>query len=236
MRIMESEQPLIFIIEDDEMIVDLNTRLLERRGYKVLVSYNLRAARELMETYTPDLYIIDVSLPDGNGFVFCKELRKTDDTPVLFLTGRNRSTDKVEGLDIGCDYYLTKPYDRNELIAAVQMLLRRETRMKKRMEEIHSLHAGALTLHIPKMQAIVNGEQVRLTPTEFLLLVTLVKNKNNPISSDDLYQMIWNRSSVGNTDALRSHISHIKKKISTMETDDYDILYERGKGYIFVTK
>jgi DNA-binding response OmpR family regulator len=229
-------KPLILIVEDEEEVAKLYVRLLGRRGYQVVVAQSLNSARRLMDENKPDLFILDVMLPDGDGFEFCKELRKTIDTPILFLTGKSLSNDKVEGLESGGDYYLTKPFDKDEMVAAVQSLLRREEKMRKRLEELQTLTVGALKLEIPNRQVNVNNEDAKLTHTEFSILLILIKNKNNAISSDSIYKEIWGYTSMGNTDALRSHISRIKKKIHTVKTDDYDIIYIRGKGYMFITR
>ncbi|MDR1070314.1 MAG: response regulator, partial [Gracilibacteraceae bacterium] len=128
--------PLILIVEDDEEMARLNGRLLTRKGYEVLLAFNAAEARARVREHRPDVFVLDVRLPDGDGFALCEEFRLESDAPVLFLTGKKAPGDKVEGLGSGGDYYLIKPYDRDEFVAVVQSLLRRAEQTRQKIAEV----------------------------------------------------------------------------------------------------
>lgn len=235
---MTDDKPLILMVEDDADTARLNARMLKRKGYEVLVAGNAAEARILVQNHAPDLFVLDIELPDGNGFTLCEEIRRGSDAPVLFLTGRKATGDKIAGMNTGGDYYLTKPYDVDEFIAVIARLLTKaeEVRHKlhKAVQEATELSRGSLTLLLPESKAFVNGRDVELTPKEFAVLLVLVRNMDKPLFAEELYKAVWNTTAGGDTGALRTHIANIKEKIGTECTDDFDIIYERGKGYSFI--
>jgi DNA-binding response OmpR family regulator len=230
------KSPLLLILEDDIEVAGLNSRLLKRRGFDTIVAYSVQEAREMLKSCAPDLLVLDVSLPDGSGFELCRELRASADTPVLFLTGKTEVKDKVEGLNIGGDYYLTKPYDRDEFLAAVQSLLRRAEHTQKRIDEAAVIKRGCLTIDTQAKRAYMNGKNAILTPTEFDLLLVLIRNENRGLASDELYSAVWNAPLNANTSTLRKTISSLRKKIDEESTDDFSIVTSYGKGYMFTTQ
>lgn len=229
---------LILMVEDDPDTLRLNARMLRRKGYDVLVAANAAEMRVLLSDNKPDLFVLDIELPDGDGFSLCEEIRRDSDAPILFLTGRKATGDKVTGMNTGGDYYLTKPYHMDEFIAVIERLLARadETRRKLQKAVLNAteLTRGSLTLYLPENKAVVNGRDVGLTPKEFAVLLVLVRNTGEPLIAEKIYEAVWHTTAAGDTGALRTHIANIKEKIGTKNTDEFDIIYERGKGYYFI--
>ena len=142
----------------------INARMLTRRGYTVYTAENCRQAYERMEAPTPDLLILDIMLPDGSGYDICERFRSTSDHPVIFLTGKGETCDKVEGLGHGGDYYLTKPYDPDELLAVADMLIKRHLQTKKKREQLTRIVKGSLVLDIPKFKGWCRARIRRCLP------------------------------------------------------------------------
>lgn len=230
---MNDIKPLILIVEDDEDMALLNTRLLSRHGYETLVAFTAKQARLLAANHTPDLFVLDIELPDGNGMALCREFRANSDAPVMFLSGKSESSDKITGLGLGGDYYLTKPYDRDEFVAVVQSLLRRAEQTKKKIDEVTVITKGSLTLKLSEGKAYVNDRDAELTQKEYALLLLLVQNDDKEVSSEQLYKSVWGMPMNNDANAVRLHISRLKKKIGSDESPDFTIFTEYGKGYTF---
>jgi len=229
-------RPLILIVEDDLETARLNARILKRQGYDVLITGTVAEARIAARENSPDLFVLDIILPDGDGLALCKEFRKVYDAPVIFLTGQRRTSDKIAGLSEGGDYYLTKPYSIDELLAVVTRLYQRTVLEKKKVAEAVMITRGPLTLRIPRMMALVNGRDVGLTQKEFALLLMLVQNEDVEISSEKIFEHVWNTSMNNDSGALRAQMTRLKKKLDEGNTDDFSIVYKQGRGYTFTTK
>ena len=222
---------LVLIVEDDEEMAQLNARLVRRQGIDVLTAHTAAKARSLVRDKMPDLIVLDVGLPDGDGFSLCKEFREDSDAPILFLSGMAAMKDKIRGLGIGGDYYLTKPYDQKELVAVIKSLLRRAEQAKKKADEAMCVMRGPITLKLNESKAYVEGCDINLTPKEFAILLLLVKNEEKELSSEYIYQNVWNAPMYHNTGTVRVHISNLKKKLEEESTDKFAIFSEQGKGY-----
>ena len=233
---MSGRQPLIMIVEDDEETAQLNMRILKRQGYDVMNAYNAAQARSIARESTPDLFVLDIVLPDGDGISLCKELRQDSDTPVIFLTGKKSTEDKIAGLTGGGDYYLTKPYSIDELIVVVERLLARTEQARKRLVEASVIERGNLKLLIPQRTALVKGRDAGLTSKEFDVLLMLVQNEDIELSNESIYNKVWNTQLNRDTGALRTQVARLKKKLDEENTDDFSILNKHGKGYTFTLK
>lgn len=233
---MSEQSQLILIVEDDQEMARLNARLLTRRGYAVLAAHTAGEARSFVREAAPDLFVLDVELPDGDGFSLCEEFRQGTDTPVLFLTGKTETKDKVTGLGIGGDYYLTKPYDRDEFLAVVQSLLSREARTREKITKLSVITRGPLTIKLTEHKAYVDGRDAELTSKEFDLLLYLVQNEDKELSGEQLYEGVWKKPIGVDTGVIRKHISEIRKKLGEGNTDEFAILNQRGARYIFTIK
>lgn len=225
--------PVILTVEDDVDLAELNARLLRRQGYEVLIAHNTSEARSYYRVKKPDLMILDIQLPDGDGLSLCEEFRRDTVAPILFLTGMNETVEKITGLKAGGDYYLTKPYDRNELLAIVQRLIRKEEQTRERIAESVVIAKGSLTLNIEERKAYVNGRDAELAPKEFAILALMVKNEGKELTFEYLYESVWGVSMNNNPTALRKQISRMKKKLDENNAKDFAIYNEHGKGYTF---
>jgi DNA-binding response OmpR family regulator len=212
----------ILLVEDNEQILLGNARFLERHDYAVETAVTLADARSLIAKKMPDLIVLDIMLPDGSGLDFMRELRKTSDTPVLLLTGLTTPEDIVRGLSEGGDDYLAKPYDFSVLLARIRALLRRAARIPENLE------FGKLVFNILSGRAFVEGEDLRLTPKEFSLLMFLAQNRDRPVSLDEIGRGLYGNPQGMDIKAFRTMISRLREKISPFGPD---ITAIRGVGY-----
>lgn len=230
---MTGYKPTILIVEDEKDVLRINARMLKRRGYDVITAENCSEAYKKLEETKPDLLLLDIMLPDGSGHDICSKFRKTSEHPVVFLSGKNEISDKVEGLGIGADYYLTKPYSFDELLAVVERLLSRHKVILEKHEQMSMLQRGRLSVDIQKGCATLDGCDIGLTRKEFSMLLFLMQNEGKEISAHELYEKVWGVPSANDTRTVRKHIFNLRAKIEADCTDDYDIVSVYGKGYCF---
>ncbi len=222
----------ILIVEDEVEMLGFASRKLKRSGYEVSGAETLKDAKNLFYKNKYDLIILDAMLPDGTGFDFCQEVRKSSDIPILFLTGKTQLTDRVAGLDAGCDYYMTKPYDFEELVGVSGSLISRKNRAVT--EELtssnsKSMRLGPLELDLVMATATVDGEILYLTRKEFSLLVILVEYVNQPVRSEILYEKAWNLPMNNNGGALWAQLSRLRKKLEKYRV--FELVNDRIHGY-----
>ena len=219
----------ILLVEDNEKIINGNIRMFHRKGYETAAALTLTAARALLNERKPDAIVLDIMLPDGSGLDFMRELRagKNADIPILLLTGLGAKEDIVRGLTAGGDDYLTKPYDFHELLARVEALLRRTSRVPE------TLTKGALTLDPLAGQAFLNGVDLLLSQKECSLLLLFFQNEDKIISAEYVYEKVWKAPLVEDKNTLQALISNLRKKI---EQSAYGIITQRGQGYVFRRK
>jgi len=215
----------ILLIEDNEDIMKINRSALLRRGYTVLEATTLYEAEALLLTETPDLLVLDVMLPDGSGLDFCRKLRIGNDVPLLFLTALGETEDMLNGLAIGGDDYLPKPYDLDLFCARIEALLRRERRIREKVQTNFTI--GALSFHRQAHRAFLNDEDMLLTQKEFGVLLLLAENEGKVLSADMLYKSVWQLPLIEDTQALKSTMSRLRTKLCNRFT----ITAKRGGGY-----
>lgn len=186
---MNEKKSLILMVEDEEQVLNTNCRMLRRRGYDVRTAQTATEACHQLEEQLPDLLILDIMLPDGNGLDICRRFREKAMNPVLFLTGKSDIRDRVEGLQQGGDYYLTKPYNFDEFLAVIQMLLERQKRMEEKIKEkfqsSRQITIGSLRLDLSDGHAYLNNADTGLTRTEFSLLRLLAENQEKIFSTTE---------------------------------------------------
>jgi DNA-binding response OmpR family regulator len=233
---MDEWKPLILLVEDDEHILFPNQRMLTRRGYDVLAAASAEEARALLAAHTPDLIVLDVMLPDGNGYDLCTEFRKKSDNPVLFLSGLAEDSNKVRGMNLGGDYYLTKPCRFDELLAVTERLLVREQRVREKQAALTVLTRGPLTLDIQKSRALLSGADAGLTQKEFVLLLILMQNEGKALSGEQLYDEVWGTDSKGDIRTVRNHVYNIRAKLNADDADAFAIETVHNKGYRFTSQ
>ena len=233
---MNENKPRILMVEDEEQVMNANCRMLRRRGYDVRTAQTSAEAYQQIEDELPDLLILDIMLPDENGLDICRRFREKSLRPVLFLTGKSDVRDKVEGLSQGGDYYLTKPYNFDEFLAVIQMLLERQKRLEENFQASRQITIGSLRLDLSDGHAYLNNVDAGLTRTEFSLLRLLAENQEKIFSPKELYEAVWGSSAGTDTSTIRRHIFNLRTKIGAENTDEYDIVSVYGKGYLFTCR
>ena len=216
----------ILIVEDDDNIMNANRAALELEGYCVLEADTLKKSRTMVEELSPDLIILDILLPDGNGLSYCEELRGENGIRILFLSALNTKEDVLAGLRAGGDDYIAKPYDMDELILRVDALLRRG-KMIGREEPPHIL--GKLVLNPVSRRALLDGRDILLRPKEFALLSILADSPGKIISATELYEKVWGMDTSGDTRTVKEHISRIRSKLGG--ESGFSIVSDRSEGY-----
>ena len=219
----------IFIVEDERPIARLLQLTLEREGFKTANETNGRRAYEriLQEKY--DLVLLDVMLPEMDGMEICKRVREVSDVPIIMLTARDEVRDKVEGLDLGADDYMTKPFAPEELLARIRGVLRRHNERLRNAEESRYVVKNMI-LYPERYEVTVKGEKVELTHKEYALLKYLVENKRNVLSRDQILQTVWGDDYIGDTNVVDVYISYLRSKIDDKFGEKY-IYTTRGVGY-----
>ena len=231
---MQGQQKTILIVEDEKNIVDILRFNLEREGYRTLEAYDGEAGLNLAVTKNPDLILLDVMLPKMIGFDVCRELRaRGSNIPILLLTAREEEADKVLGLEIGADDYITKPFSMRELMARVKANMRRSA-LQAPAEEMET--GGGLVINTAAYQVTKAGKVIDLTQREYELLTFLASHPGKVYSRIDLMEQVWNYGYVG--DDVRTvdvTVRRLREKIEADPANPMYILTRRGAGYYFCT-
>jgi len=222
----------ILIVEDDRNLLDTIKYNLHKEGYEVVTAADGAKAIAIARTEKPDLIILDVMLPEVSGLEVCRILRKEMPTPILMLTARVEETDKIVGLEIGADDYMTKPFSLRELIARVRAMLRR-TRMTETKTEVKTdtLTIGDIKIDIARHQVFKGDTALELTPKEFDLLAFLAGNKGFVFSRDKLLEKVWGYEFAGDTRTVDVHIRWLRQKLEDNPEKPTHLLTVRGTGY-----
>jgi len=223
----------ILVVDDDRDIVRLVRSYLEKAGYEILTAYDGETALQLLRVEKPQLLILDLMLPDRDGWDVARLVRsdsQISSTPIIMLTARVEDNDKIVGLEIGADDYITKPFNPREVVARVRALLRR-TQMQQDHRAPVRLQVGGLTLDIGKREFSQDGRLINLTPSEFEILRELMANPGFVITRDELAEKAlgYGSSSAGRT--LDSHIKNLRRKIDAEEDSSSVIQTVHGVGY-----
>ncbi len=221
----------ILIVEDEEILADTIRYNLELEGYRVEVVGNGGDALARFTSLQPDLVVLDVMLPTLSGLDVCRELRARSTVPILMLTARGDEADRVVGLELGADDYLTKPFSLRELIARVRAQLRRAD--MARTEETRVLRGGRVEMDLDRHEVRVAGELVGFAPKEFELLAALLRRQGRLATRETLLDEVWGFDFVGDTKTLDVHIKRIRGKIEEDAHRPRQILTVRGLGYKF---
>jgi two-component system alkaline phosphatase synthesis response regulator PhoP len=224
----------ILVVDDEESILTLLKFNLEKSGFQVITSLDGREALRIIELEKPDLVVLDLMLPGLDGMEILKTLRQEkNNTPVLMLTAKNDELDKILGLELGADDYLTKPFSPREVIARVKAILRRSKygHADHEAENDEEIKIGELTIYPERYQAILRGEELELTVKEFELLFYLVKNKGRVLTREQLLNHVWNYDYLGDSRIVDVHVSHLREKIEEDSKQPRYIKTVRGVGY-----
>jgi DNA-binding response OmpR family regulator len=222
----------ILVVDDEPKIVQLARDYLEHAGFSVLAAYDGKSALASARSAKPDLVILDLGLPDVDGLDVTRALRKDSGVPIIMLTARGEETDKLVGLELGADDYITKPFSPKELVARVRAVLRRS--------DASAANAGAdiirvadLTLDVPRMKVMMEDRVVDLTPTEFQLLATLARQPGRIFTRAQLLDAIHGVAFESYERAIDAHIKNIRRKIEPNPREPRYILMVYGVGYKF---
>lgn len=223
----------ILVVDDEEHIAELISYNLTSNGYKVLIANNGNDAVKLAVEEKPNLILLDLMIPGKDGYDVCKDIRSNSEvrnTPIIMLTAKSEELDKILGLELGADDYITKPFSVRELLARVKAVLRRFSILEP---ESSILVFGNLTADFDKREILVNDKKLDLTLKEFELLEILIRNKGKILTRDTLLDKIWGYEYIGETRTVDVHIRYLRKKIELDDKNPKLIETIRGVGYRF---
>lgn len=222
----------VLVVDDEESLVRLITHNLKREGYETIEAYDGNQAWEMIKTENPDLILLDLMLPGKDGLEICQLMREERlYIPVIMLTAKDEEIDRILGLEMGADDYVTKPFSVRELMARVKAILRR--RRQEPVPRTEVIEAGNLILKTDSYEVFLNGVKIDLTLKEFELLEILVRNRNKVLKRDYLLNALWDYSDTASTRVLDVHISKLRDKIEPDTGQPIYIKTVRGIGYKF---
>jgi DNA-binding response OmpR family regulator len=223
----------ILVCDDEKEIVDAIEIFLVQEGYEVRKAYDGEQAVEIMKQEQIDLLIIDVMMPKLDGVRATLQIRQESSIPIIILSAKAEDADKILGLNVGADDYITKPFHPLELVARVKSQLRRYTTLSSRTEKPREkiYEAGGLSINDELKKVSVDGEEVKLTPIEYNILLLLVKNKGKVFSISKIYESIWKEEAIGADNTVAVHIRHIREKIEINPKEPRYLKVVWGVGY-----
>jgi DNA-binding response OmpR family regulator len=220
----------ILIVEDEQSIASFVSLYLKNAGYGVRAVTTGAGALNAVATEMPTLIILDLNLPDMDGIEICRRIRKGSDVPILMLTARDEDVDKIIGLEVGADDYLTKPFNPRELVARVKSVLRRST-ADRRIDEGDELRHGELVINSGRREVLVGDDEIQLAPKEFDLLWELLDHRGIVLTRDQLLERVWGYTFAGDTRTVDVHVRQIRRKLG----DASPIVTVWGVGYKVAT-
>ena len=222
----------ILVCDDDRAIVDAIEIYLSQEGYTVLKAYDGLEAIEMLKKHDIQLLLIDIMMPRLDGIRATMKIREDSKVPIIFLSAKSEDTDKILGLNIGADDYITKPFNPLELAARVKSNLRRYTSLGSLDAGSRAVYqTGGLVINDDTKQVTVDGEPVKMTPIEYNILLLLMKNQGRVFSIDQIYENIWNEDAIGADNTVAVHIRHIREKIEINPKEPRYLKVVWGVGY-----
>ncbi|NLH07162.1 MAG: response regulator transcription factor [Chloroflexi bacterium] len=223
----------ILVVDDEQRMVDLIRMNLEIEGFQVIEATNGVQALDEVRKHIPDLIILDIMMPQLDGFEVLRMLREFSSVPVIMLTAKGEEEDKVRGLELGADDYVTKPFGARELISRVKAVLRRTHTVIEPSETIIKID-DRLSVDFNKREVIVEGERIKLRPTEYRLLYHLIENAGWTVPHEQLLAKVWGYEYRDETHYVRLYVNYLREKIEEDPSNPKYILTERGIGYRFM--
>ena len=224
----------ILLVEDEENIREALKYILTQENYSVTIASDGSEGLSLAQELNPDLILLDVMLPEIDGMELCKIIRRASDVPIIMLTARSEEVDKVLGLEIGADDYITKPFSKHELLARIRAVLRRVTSNTEQHEVTSEiLQSGKITLNNKSHIVTIHGINLEFSPREFSLLQLLMENQNRALSRDQMLESIWGEDWYGDTRTVDVHVRWLRQKIEVDSANPKIIVTVRGVGYRF---
>ncbi len=220
---------LILIVDDEKTLVKALTFNLEKEGFRVEPAYDGEEALQKVFSLKPDVVVLDLMLPEVDGFEVCRRIRKKLDTPIIMLTARSEDIDKVLGLELGADDYLTKPFNSRELVARIKAVLRRSKAIEE--ESKKQIQIGKLQIDLLQHRVRLEGKEISVTSKEFALLSFLAINAGNVYSREQLLEQVWGYDYYGDVRTVDVHIRHLREKIEKDPANPNFIITVWGTGY-----
>lgn len=229
---MNNKKNTILVCDDDKEIVDAIEIYLSQEGYRILKAYDGLQAVEMLEREEVQLLLIDIMMPKLDGLRATLKIREKSSIPIIILSAKSEDADKILGLNIGADDYVTKPFNPLELVARVKSQLRRYTKLGNAMDDNQKIYqTGGLIMNDDRKEVTVDGELVKLTPIEYNILLLLVKNQGKVFSISQIYESIWNEDAIGADNTVAVHIRHIREKIEINAKEPRYLKVVWGIGY-----
>ena len=224
----------ILVVDDDTNICELLRLYLEKDGYNVIIANDGMAALSKFRNENPDLILLDIMLPGLDGWQVCREIRKTSDTPIIMLTAKGETFDKVLGLELGADDYVTKPFDTKEIVARVKAVLRRTSNASD--TDVKEVRFDKLVINLTNYELRVNGEKIDTPPKELELIYHLASNPNRVFTRDQLLDAVWGFDYYGDSSrTVDVHVKRLREKLEGV-SDKWDLKTVWSVGYKFETK
>ncbi|MBE6807996.1 MAG: response regulator transcription factor [Clostridia bacterium] len=225
----------ILIVDDDENICELLRLYLEKDGFQTVVANDGQLAVEYAKQHNPDLILLDIMLPLLDGWQVCREIRKTSDTPIIMLTAKGETFDKILGLELGADDYVSKPFDTKEVIARIKAVLRRSNDNDKQ-NQVSEVRYDKLKINLTNYELVVNGVRVDTPPKELELIYHLASNPNRVYTRDQLLDEVWGFDYYGDSRTVDVHVKRLREKLENV-SDEWSLKTVWGVGYKFeITK
>lgn len=222
----------ILVCDDDREIVDAIEIYLQQEGYHILKAYDGEQALEVLRNNEVHLLIIDIMMPKLDGIRATLKIRENSSIPIIILSAKSEDADKILGLNVGADDYVTKPFNPLELVARVKSQIRRYTQLGNAAESSQRVYqVGGLVINDDLKEVMVDDEQVKLTPIEYNILLLLVKNQGKVFSINQIYENIWNEDAIGADNTVAVHIRHIREKIEINPKEPRYLKVVWGVGY-----
>ncbi len=223
----------ILVCDDDKEIVEAIDIYLTQEGYQVLKAYDGEEALKMLKAQKVDLLVIDVMMPRLDGIRATLKIREENNMPIIILSAKSEDADKILGLNVGADDYVTKPFNPLELVARVKSQLRRYTQLGSTADYMSQAvyEVGGLAVNDDRKEVTVDGEPVKLTPIEYNILLLLMKNQGKVFSIDQIYENIWNEDAIGVDNTVAVHIRHIREKIEINPKEPRYLKVVWGVGY-----
>lgn len=224
-------QNKILIVDDDENICELLNLYLKKDGFDTSIAYNGRQAVELAEKYNPDLILLDIMLPELDGWQVCREIRKKSEVPIIMLTAKGETFDKILGLELGADDYVTKPFDTKEVVARIKAVLRRSNDNEK-TEKKEEVRYDKLIINLTNYELVVDGKPIDTPPKELELIYHLASNPNRVYTRDQLLDEVWGFDYYGDSRTVDVHVKRLREKLEDV-SDKWSLKTVWGVGYKF---